>query len=276
MSRAKTLAQLLGSDGALTVADVSGAVNKAGDSMTGPLSVSGPHSAASPLLDLVASSGGGGAGTYLRGSRLLDPTMVAGQKIMYGMGRADSAKNMGQVYYGYAGAGSDSNYIALGLHSVDDAFQVMGNGCVKMNFQPAFLASIQANEFTLSGGSTSAIIYGVAIMNRGGYYNTGNGRFTAPVSGVYTFTHNLSARPTSATIYEVKLFKNGSAEIARNFHTPTNTPHHASCSVVVSLAAGDYVTAGIYTTGSTFSGMDDITPGQGQGIVSGFFGHLIG
>ena len=54
--------------------------------------------------------------------------MTAGNSIMYSVGQADSSLNMGQFYFTYAGAGSTSNRISVGLHSADDVLNVMGSG----------------------------------------------------------------------------------------------------------------------------------------------------
>ena len=56
--------------------------------------------------------------------------MSAPSSIMYALGYADNARNMGQTYFHYAGAGSTSNRISMGLHSVDDVFNILGTGNV--------------------------------------------------------------------------------------------------------------------------------------------------
>ena len=90
------------------------------------LSVSGSNSGSNPLVDLTAS----GTGTFQRGVRLLNSGMNAGDHIMYAVGQADSARNMGQFYFQYNGAGSTSNRISMGMHSVDDVFNILGSGNV--------------------------------------------------------------------------------------------------------------------------------------------------
>lgn len=90
------------------------------------LSVSGSNSGSNPLVDLTAS----GTGTFQRGVRLLNSGMNAGDHIMYAVGQADSARNMGQFYFQYNGAGSTSNRVSMGMHSVDDVFNILGSGNV--------------------------------------------------------------------------------------------------------------------------------------------------
>lgn len=293
MSRARTLAGAIGSDGALNVADVAGLaavassgsasdlstgtlpnarlasgaavanlgytpVNKAGDTFTGDvavnggrLSITGTHNASAPLVDFVASNAGAGAGNYLRGSRLLDSSMIAGQRIMYAMGRSDNSKNMGQVYFGYAGSGSDSNFIALGLHSVDEALQVMASGAVKMKYQPRFRVGAQGEATTYASGA-------VLKMASNEYdpmscYDPSTGRFTVPTggAGLYHFSYvvRLDNNPNTYGSYvRCRPFKNG-AHIEFLCGDPIypgsflNNTTYASLQMSwnIELADGDYI-----------------------------------
>ena len=104
----------------------SGNVGIGTTSPTSVLSVTGSNSGSVPLVNLTAS----GSGAFQRGVRLLNSGMVAADSIMYSAGRSDSAKNMGQFYFTFAGDGSNSNRISMGLHSVDDVLNIMGTGNV--------------------------------------------------------------------------------------------------------------------------------------------------
>ena len=98
------------------------------------LSVNGANSGSVPLVDLTAT----GTGGFQRGVRLLNSGMAASDSIMFAAGQSDSAINMGQFYFTYAGAGSTSNRISLGLHSVDDVLNVVGTSRVGIgNTAPA-------------------------------------------------------------------------------------------------------------------------------------------
>jgi hypothetical protein len=90
------------------------------------LSVNGTNSGSVPLLDLTAS----GTGAFQRGVRMLNTGMSAGDSIMMCVGNRDNSKNMGQFYFYYAGNASNSNRISMGLHSVDDVFNILGTGNV--------------------------------------------------------------------------------------------------------------------------------------------------
>jgi len=95
---------------------------------SGQLSLSGSNSSSAPLVNLTAT----GTGTFQRGVRLLNSGMNTGDHIMMAVGQADGARNMGQFYFQYNGAGSTSNRLSLGLHSVDDVFNIWGNGNVEI------------------------------------------------------------------------------------------------------------------------------------------------
>jgi hypothetical protein len=88
--------------------------------------VSGSTNGSIPVIDIKAS----GAGSFLRGVRMLNNTMTAGSSLMYAVGYADNSRNMGQFYLYFAGDGSVSNRLSMGLHSVDDVFNIFGSGNV--------------------------------------------------------------------------------------------------------------------------------------------------
>jgi hypothetical protein len=96
------------------------------NAQSGKLSVSGSNSSSAPLLDLTAT----GTGTFQRGVRLLNSGMSNGDHIMMAVGTADSSYNMGQFYFYKAGTGSTSNRVSMGLHSVDDVFNIVGTSHV--------------------------------------------------------------------------------------------------------------------------------------------------
>ena len=111
---------------AIAVFQENGNVSIGATSSSSKLKVEGPNTPSNPLVDLVAS----GTGSWQRGVRLLNGGMNAGDEIMYAIGRSDNSRNMGQTYFYYAGNGSTSNRISMGLHSVDDVFNIVGTGNV--------------------------------------------------------------------------------------------------------------------------------------------------
>ena len=95
----------------------------------GQINISGANDGGTPILNILTT----GNGAWQRGIRLQNSTMSAGSSIMISAGYADSSYNQGQFYFYYAGAGSTSNRISMGLHSVDDVFNIMGTGNILVN-----------------------------------------------------------------------------------------------------------------------------------------------
>jgi hypothetical protein len=155
-----------------------------------------------------------------------------------------------------------------------ERLRVNTGGQLTLPYQPAFMATTQAITFT---PGTGTYIYGAVKLNRGSHYNSGSGRFTAPVAGVYYFCHQTSGRPTSSTTYEPKIYVNGN-EVSRVFANGAGYGPNGTTTLTISLAANDYVEAGFYNGAApavVLSGSDDINP-SGNGIVTGFMGWLLG
>jgi hypothetical protein len=140
--------------------------------------------------------------------------------------------------------------------------QVFNSGVVTTPNQPAF--------FVAAGASTAqgnTIIWNLVRTNIGSGVNTSNGRFTAPVAGTYYFgMAGIGNGVNAVTRTSVKV--NGAsifADFQLRFNNNTEFSH-ASVSFVLTLAAGDYVSA-VASTGITYS--DD------SGYMH-FTGHLIG
>jgi hypothetical protein len=104
-------------------------VDNSASSVTGRFIVNGPTTSTSPVVDITAT----GTGTFMRGVRMLNSGMASGDHLMYAVGQADNTKNMGQFYFYYVGSGSNSNRISMGLHGVDDKFNIFGTGNISIN-----------------------------------------------------------------------------------------------------------------------------------------------
>lgn len=137
-----------------------------------------------------------------------------------------------------------------------------------LSARPGFMA-----EYSTSGAwinYTSAnyltIVYGNAIYNNGSHYNTSNGRFTAPVSGIYWFTschYSYKNTDSSSSSYTLPHFiVNGSAltkqaQATYAFRYVRGRTYYSGSYAfdtdmndLFYLSAGDYVNVSVYAGSS--------------------------
>jgi hypothetical protein len=237
-------------------------VNVTGDTMTGSLEIQSTNSNVLKLHKTGVSA--------LGVSPLMDfqVTQTNSQSALLGRIASEFISGWGGdlSFYTKPANGSPDN-------SVTERMRIDSSGRVTMPYQPAFVAAKSGNTFVLDGGSVTTVVFDVSRLNRGGHYNTSNGRFTAPVSGVYRFAAVFTARSTSSTTYEIKIYVNGT-EAARNFHNGAGYAHFTTAEYICQLSAGDYVNVGGYFPNVTFAGTGDID--TSIGICSAFYGNLIG
>ena len=178
----------------------------------------------------------------------------------YQIGRSSTATNnwhMGsegdgtfRFYNGNWGAGTER-------------MRIDASGRVIRPSQPAFAA--YGGSGITTTGSSQTCVFNTTATNVGGHYNTSNGRFTAPVAGLYHFTWFISQSGT-ATGPVAYILVNGNSPFvpAISYGTAYN---NACASVVLSLNANDFVTVGVIAFNSSFSFIDF--------GYSGFSGFLI-
>jgi hypothetical protein len=137
-------------------------------------------------------------------------------------------------------------------------------GYVTMPYQPAFHVSGVGQSTNTALANWSSV-----NVNRGNHFNNSNGRFTAPIDGVYHFFFFFTATDQSAPIYP-RLDKNGSQLTPASMsalHADSGAPNdfgddqsNSGLFFTTSLNAGDYVTAftsnasTYYTNGILFGG----------------------
>jgi hypothetical protein len=201
-------------------------VNKAGDTMTGQLTINGGVGVSSSGLLLVQQRGD----TQSDGIAITSSNSTSHRIWKNADGTLNIGNSSGQVWLG-----------------VDTA------GRVTTPAQPSFRVY---NSSTISPSNGSTVVFNTAIWNIGSCYNTANGRFTAPVAGTYTFFS--TARPSSigaATEYQFN--KNDSRDTLQE-QVSVSTTSHQTLSATIYLSANDYVTvyavANMRWDGGTYNG----------------------
>ena len=180
------------------------------------------------------------------------------------VGWAASAKinnyggNWGDAYleFATAGASGGNGQAALRMHQ----------GITTQPNVPAFDAYYTTNG-TWSIGASNTLVFNATTFNQGGHYNTSNGRFTAPVSGVYHFSF-YSIYYGNYGNGDLNLYVNGVRGNGTDRHFSSNEGNlwnTVSGSNTRYLNAGDYVMV-FSRSGADFHG----------GYWSNFSGHLVG
>lgn len=118
-------------------------------------------------------------------------------------------------------------------------------GRVTMPYQPMYASS---GAPTLSNGTSSGsvFIFNGSYINVGSHYNTGSGRFTAPVSGYYELSYNIGYYTTGSTVirdFRIQTQVNDANYLNSCFSAANNTAgnDHGTWSrtQVIHLNAGD-------------------------------------
>tara|TARA_R100000654_G_scaffold4273_1_gene12731 strand:+ start:919 stop:1440 length:522 start_codon:yes stop_codon:yes gene_type:complete len=114
-----------------------------------------------------------------------------------------------------------------------------------------------SNPYTTTGAD---ILFDVVTINQGSVYNASNGRFTAPIAGIYEFSYNY-LKDDANTVTYLNVFKNGSQYTGaggRAYSENPNTYAMTSMTLLISLAANDFLTlqlgsGGIHIDGSAYA-----------------------
>jgi hypothetical protein len=149
------------------------------------------------------------------------------------------ADNQNSGNNGSIGVGA-SNSLVLQPNNATNGIIISNSGHITTPNQPSFDVHTPSNV-------TGVIVYasGNINLNRGSCYSATNGRFTAPVAGVYLFYTNYIKANLPTTTCRRRFNKNGSALYSgrhiRLGGEGDNNYDWGSLQVVVSLAANDYI-----------------------------------
>ena len=129
--------------------------------------------------------------------------------VLYGAISADSSKNMGQFYFYYAGAGSNSNRLSAGLHSVDDVFNIFGSGNIMIG-----TTTDSGHKLNISGtlNATGAITQGGNQVLHAGNYTSYSPTLTGgSASGTWgiSITGNAATATTAVNVTGTVAIANG-------------------------------------------------------------------
>lgn len=172
---------------------------------------------------------------------------ASGTSSTTGLQMSNSNSNNASSFY-WSG-GNNTLYLQVGQTagseptSGTNALAVDSAGHITMPTQPVFMA-VADSIITLTSGSFAELTaFSNAFVNVGSHYNTGTGRFTAPVAGTYQFAI-ASIGNSSADVYRFRFYKNGSS--LNNYELRIQTEGGAygtngEMNITTTLAASDYI-----------------------------------
>jgi hypothetical protein len=166
-----------------------------------------------------------------------------------------SNNNVGGIRYF-----TDTNKLTLRAND-EDRLLIDSAGRVTKPYQPSF----RVGSVTYVGTGTT-ILHTIDFHDIGNNYNPANGRFTAPVAGVYYFgAQAISGSASTNSEQNLKFQKNGTGVCDARARSYVESSLHLK--TVIELAVGDYITV-VVDAGSVYA--------SSSGFHNQFMGYLIG
>ena len=139
--------------------------------------------------------------------------------------------------------GTTVNDLAIATNNIN-RFNITNDGHVTMPSQAGFFAT-RSTHVTSSGD----IVFDTVQFNRGSHYNNSNGRFTAPIDGVYFFSfacllYNMNSNSNASL--QVNGSNYGQMSSFGTYGQFTGSYAGQGASAVAELNANDYVTINFY------------------------------
>ena len=160
------------------------------------------------------------------------------------------------------------------------AISIDGAGRILTPARPYFRVGMGTSQ---TGITNANVIFDTVKDNVGGHYSTSNGRFTAPIAGVYQFGHSIlfESVATSDDGITVHYFKNGTSDTSSwlfdradgtdaNGYSGSGGYLNSRGSGTITLAVNDYVNLNVYASGAIG------VHGNTNQSWSQWYGYLIG
>jgi hypothetical protein len=155
---------------------------------------------------------------------------------------------------------TDTNKLTLRAND-EDRLLIDSAGIVTKPYQPSFRVG---SVTYVSSGTT--ILHTIDFHDIGNNYNPANGRFTAPVAGVYYFgAQAISGSASTSSEQNLRFMKNSTAVCDARARSYVESSLHLK--TVIELAAGDYIYV-VVDAGSVYA--------SSNGFHNQFMGYLIG
>jgi len=158
--------------------------------------------------------------------------------------------------------------------TLTERMRIDSSGRVTTPSQPAFHAvSTSIKEIT-----GSPFIFDTVFFNTGGHYNASNGRFTAPIAGIYYLQMDFLTTNSNTNTVDLRFFKNGAqTQLGTAYYTNyTGGDHRKGFMIALaSLNANDYITVQTQSGGSNGNLYGDTNDFGGKGHTA-FRAFLMG